>query len=280
MKTTILKNKIALVTGGGEGLGKTICQLLAQNDAQVLCSDLNIEAAEKTAAEINAGNPANVCQAVELDVSNKEQITSVVKTIHSSFGHIDYLFNNAGIMISGEIRDLQTTHWEKVINVNLMGLIHCTGEVFRIMSEAKQGHIVNITSVSGLLNYTALNTPYAVSKHGAVTFSKALRLEGEDLNVKVTTICPGAIRTQIGHNLESVNANEGIKQKSIAFIEKGISAEAAAKEVLKATLKNKKLYVFPAGMRVFLYFTKLFPFLEPLLVKKMLKDFRDNGRLQ
>jgi len=277
--TKCFKDQVVLVTGSGEGLGQSLCLKLAEYQAIVICSDKNLQSAERTVKLINSQIPNNDAQAIELDVTDVEQVVSVISSLNISFGKIDYLFNNAGIAIGGEIRDLNVNHWKKVIDVNLTGLMACSSEAFRFMSKMKQGHIINITSISGLFKYTPLSTPYAVSKHGAVTFSKALQLEAQDFNVKVTTVCPGAIKTGIGKNMEFVNSNEKMRQQSIEFIEKGISPELASQEILKGVVRNKKEIVFPKGFRNYYYLTKIFRSLEKKMCLKMIRDFRENIRL-
>ncbi|MFB6341961.1 SDR family NAD(P)-dependent oxidoreductase [Saccharicrinis sp. FJH62] len=170
--TDFYKDKIVVVTGGGSGLGQAICLNLATCDAIVICTDKDLRLAENTIEIIHSKTQDNNSRAIQLDVTNTKQIRDVITNVSKEFGRIDYMFNNAGITIGGEIRDLNINHWKKVIDVNLFGLISCATEAFKLMSKVKQGHIVNITSISGLLEYTAVSTPYSVSKHGAVSFSK------------------------------------------------------------------------------------------------------------
>ncbi len=273
------KGKVAIITGSGEGLGQAISLRLAEHRAIVICTDKDLKRAENTVRIIKSKIKNSTSHAFQLDVSDTGQITDTIAEINLEFGKIDYLFNNAGITIGGEIRDLNVDHWRKIIDVNLLGLITCSTEVFRLMSNVRQGHIVNITSISGLLEYTALSTPYAVSKHGAVTFSKALRLEALDFNVKVTTVCPGAIKTMIGEKMEHVNANDNAKQRAIDFIKKGISPELAAQKILAEIMRNKKFIIFPTAFKNYYFATKIFRFLEKNMTLKMIRDFRKNDRL-
>lgn len=274
------KGKIAFVTGGGEGLGQSLCLKLAEYNAIVICTDKDASLAENTITLIKSQTHNNSSQSFQMDVTENNQITSVLSKIYSTFGKIDYFFNNAGITIGGEIRDLTIEHWKKVIDVNLIGLLTCSSEVFRHMSKAKQGHIINITSISGLLEYTALGAPYAVSKHGAVTFSKALRLEALDFNVKVTTVCPGSIKTKIAEKMEYINSSENMRQQSIDFIEKGIAPETASQIILNGVIQNKKVIVFPTSFRIYYFLTKIFGFFERSMALKMTRNFRENNRLR
>lgn len=273
------KGKIAIVTGGGDGLGREICIALASHGAIVICTDKDIALAEKTTKLIKSQIVENNPEAIQMDVTNEHEITEVISRIKSNYGKIDYLFNNAGIIIGGEIRDLKMCHWKKVIDVNLLGIINCSTEVFKIMSDSKQGHIVNITSISGLLEYTALSTPYAVSKHGAVTFSKALTLEAKDFNIKVSTVCPGTIKTSIANNMEHINSNENARKRSTEFLKKGITTTLAAEKILSGVIKNKKTIIFPTAFKNYYFATKIFRFLEKGITLKMIREFRKNDRL-
>jgi NAD(P)-dependent dehydrogenase (short-subunit alcohol dehydrogenase family) len=273
------KDKIAIITGGGDGLGREICIALARHGAIVICTDKDIDLAEKTTKFIKSQTVENNPEAIQMDVTNEQEVKEVVSRVKSNYGKIDYLFNNAGVIVGGEIRDLKMCHWKKVIDVNLLGIINCSTEVFKIMSDYKQGHIVNITSISGLLEYTALSTPYAVSKHGAVTFSNALALEAKDFNIKVSTVCPGAIKTSIANNMEHINSNENARKRSTEFLEKGISADIAAKEILNGVIKNKKTIIFPTAFKNYYFATKIFRFLEKGITLKMIREFRKNDRL-
>ncbi|MCG8410449.1 MAG: SDR family oxidoreductase [Bacteroidales bacterium] len=271
--------KLVIVTGAGQGLGKALCLELAKHKAIVVCTDKSLQLAKHTVDLINSEVDKNTAKAIELDVADVNQITDVFNKVKSEFGKIDYLFNNAGIAIGGEIRDLDIGDWKKVMDVNLFGLITCSTEALKHMSKSKQGHIVNISSISGLLEYTALSSPYAVSKHGAVTFSKALELEAFDFNVKVTIVCPGAIKTMIGENMKYVNANKDIGQKTKEFIDKGISAELAARKIIKGVVRNRKTMIFPAAFKSFYFITRVFKFLERNFALKMIRDFRKNDRV-
>lgn len=273
-------DKVALVTGGGEGLGRALCMALVMQNARVVCTDLKQELLDHTRSLIQSAVPGATIETMVLDVRDREQVVEVIDKVRFNHGRIDYLFNNAGISIAGEIRDLDSVHWRNVIGVNLFGMISMATEVYRTMLEAKQGHIVNIASISGLTEYTALTTPYGVSKHGAVTFSKHLRLEALDFGVKVTTVCPGAISTNIGENMKFINSGDGMKERSLDFIAKGIAPNQAAQIILKGVAKNKKMVIFPGSFKTYYHVTKIFPFLDKILTIRLIRLFRDQYRLQ
>ncbi|MCT4646701.1 MAG: SDR family oxidoreductase [Carboxylicivirga sp.] len=272
------RGKVALVTGAGSGLGRAICIQLASYNARVICTDIDIESAKETIQLIKIKQPAVKAEAFQLDVTNTNQISVVLSKIISKYNIIDFLFNNAGIVVGGEIRDLKMSHWRKVADINLFGFIDCATKTFNHMIERKHGHIVNITSVSGLIEYAAVNATYAVSKHGAVTFSRTLQLEGLDFNIKVTTVCPGTISTEIAHNMEYVNGNDNWRKKAVEFIGNGIESVKAAQIILNHTAKNSKLVILPNSFKLFIKILNWLPVFGKNMALKHIRDFRNNDR--
>ena len=277
--TNQFKDKVAVVTGGGSGLGKAICCELAKNGAQVICSDINLELAENTLKQIELANYPGDTFAHFLDVSDAKNITNFFLAISQKFGKVDFLFNNAGIAIGGEIRDLEQQHWRKVFEVNLFGFINCANEAYKMMIKEKKGYIINITSIAALTKYTALSTPYAVSKTGALAYSRALQLEASGLGVKVLSVCPGAIKTEMGENMEHINANDKAHQQSKDFIAKGISPKLAASIILKSIVKDKKEIIFPKAFKLYYNLTSVLKFIEKQMAIKMTTEFRAMIRL-
>ena len=270
--------KVALVTGGGDGLGKALCLKLSEYGARVICTDKNLDSALNVINLIRTRYGEEIAEARMLDVTNLEVLKDLVEDLYFTYEKIDYLFNNAGITIGGEIRDLKLEHWRDVISINLFGLISCSSLVFKRMCVAHDGHIVNIASISGLTAYTALGTAYAVSKHGVVTFSRSLRLEALDFNVRVTTVCPGPISTSIGRNWKHVNSNDRFREHTVDFIRRGISPEIASQLILEGTARNKSLVIFPLKYNLYYQISRMFRFWERRRVLKSIRYFRSNYR--
>ena len=231
--------------------------MLSNNNATIICTDKNVNKAIETTQLIQ--KMVRDCNIVsyQMDVTDSEQVANVIDQVYNLFGRIDFLFNNAGVAISGEIRNFKEKHWNNVINVNLLGLIRCTTEVYQRMCLVKSGHIINITSISGLLQHTALSTPYAVSKHGAVIFSKSLALEAKDYNINVSIICPGTVKTDIIDHMDFIKSNDQMIEKAKEFIRKGIDPIDAAEQILKATAQKRELVIFPKPFKRFFWYTKI-----------------------
>src|SRR5574341_1086121 len=182
------KDKVAIVTGGASGIGRALCEDLGRRGAQIVAADINMEGAEKAVtAIISAGGRA---QAARLDVTKAEDVRRLVRETASKHGRLDFMFNNAGIVSIGDSRDMDLEHWQRILDVNLMGVLYGTTAAYTLMARQGFGHIVNIASSAGLIPVPLL-TPYVTTKFGVVGLSHSLRLEGVRLGVKVSVVCPG-----------------------------------------------------------------------------------------
>ena len=187
-----LKGKVALVTGGAQGIGKAVALLLAGKGADIAVSDVNLQKAEETASEIQSmGRKA---MAVRADVANGQEVDQMVQAILERFGRIDILVNNAGIARDKLILRMTEEDWDAVLNVNLKGTFHCTRGVVRHMSKQRYGKIVNIASVVGEMG-NAGQANYAASKAGVIGFTKTVAREFAQRGINVNAIAPGYIAT-------------------------------------------------------------------------------------
>ena len=202
-----LKNKIAIVTGAGQGIGKAIALRLANAGADIAIMDLNLSSAEAVAKNIeNLGRRALPFQA---DVSQSTDVNTAVDTVLSEFGRIDILVNNAGI--AGRtlpLTDLDESDWDTVIGVNLTGVFLCCKAVIGTMIAQDYGRIVNIASIAGKEGNPTL-IPYSVSKAGVICLTKALAKEVTDYNIRVNAVSPAVIGTPI---------LEGMAQSTIDYM--------------------------------------------------------------
>src|SRR5215472_3907198 len=188
------KDEVALVTGGASGIGRALSEELASRGAEVVLADRQHALAEDVARAIREkGGRATAC---ELDVCDLDAFTRSVDGIVKRTGHVDYLFNNAGIAVGGEVSTYKRADWDDVFDVNLRGVAYGIQAVYPHMVARGHGHIVNTASVAGLLPSPEAAS-YTASKHAVVGLSKALRLEGKRHGVRVSVLCPGVIRTPI-----------------------------------------------------------------------------------
>ncbi len=247
-------NKISLVTGGASGLGRALCQELAAQGAIVVVTDVDEEGAKKVADDIilNRGRAT----AVTIDVSSQQQVQQVVNETARQHGRLDYLFNNAGIAVMGESRDISLERWRRVIDINLQGVIYGVNAAYSLMIRQGSGHIVNIASSSGLFPYS-LCVPYATSKHGIVGLSTSLRAEALDLGVNVSVVCPGPIDTNI------FDPASVMKVKDFDLFSKmpmmSMKSSQAAGLILKGVAGNQAMIVFPAYIRLVWWLYRIHP---------------------
>jgi NAD(P)-dependent dehydrogenase (short-subunit alcohol dehydrogenase family) len=193
----ISPGRVAIVTGGGSGLGRAISLALAANGAKVLIADINPDAAKAVTAEIEkAGGEATPLQ---VDVSQEEECERMVKKAVDTWNSLDILVNSAGIIIDNPLRKVRAADFDKVIAVNLKGTLFSMKKAEIIMSERKYGRIVNITSVAYKGN--AGQAAYASSKGAVGSLTKVVALELARRNITVNAIAPGIIETPMARGI-------------------------------------------------------------------------------
>ncbi len=187
-----LKDKVAVVTGGAQGIGKAVALLLAQEGADLVISDVNLERAEETSREIETlGRKA---MAILANVAAAEDVERMVQAILARFGRIDILVNNAGVARDKLLPRMTEEDWDLVLDINLKGTFHCTKAVIRTMSKQRSGKIVNIASVVGEMG-NAGQANYSASKAGVIGFTKTVAREFASRSINVNAIAPGYIVT-------------------------------------------------------------------------------------
>lgn len=202
-----LDGKVAIVTGGGGGIGEAIAIALSRQGADVLVSDIAEDRAEAVANALRA-NGGNA-QSTRTDVSDPAACRDMIDTAFRCFGKLDVLVNNAGIGEATRFLDISPQQWERTLGVNLGGVFHCCQHAIRRMLAANiDGRIVNISSISGQRGGTGRGV-YGVSKAGVEIMTKILAVEFGDQGIRVNAIAPGPVHTDLtraAHTAETVEA--------------------------------------------------------------------------
>ena len=205
-----LQNKVALVTGGAQGIGKTISEVLVRNGAHVVLGDVNLEGAQATAEAIN--NSGGSASAVKIDVSNPAEVKQVFDSIMKDKKPVDILINNAGITRDGLMIRMKEVDWDIVLNINLKGSFLCSQQAAKQMMKQKSGVIVNIASIVGVMgNFGQAN--YSASKAGVIGLTKTLAREVASRGIRVNAVAPGFIDTEMTRVLD-----ESVRQSLIEQI--------------------------------------------------------------
>ncbi len=190
-----LEGKVAVVTGGGRGIGKAISAKLIKAGAKVVVADVDEDSALQTAKELT-GLSGDVIGSF-VDVALEESVSSLIQMALETFGKIDILVNNAGIMYRTRLMDISLDEWERTLQINLTGVFICTKAVLSIMRESEFGRIVNISSSAGRSVSTLGGAHYTASKAGLLGLTRATAKEVAPLGITVNAICPGLIETKM-----------------------------------------------------------------------------------
>jgi NAD(P)-dependent dehydrogenase (short-subunit alcohol dehydrogenase family) len=267
-KLRTYEGAVAVITGGASGIGRALGEALGLRGAEVVLADRQIDLAEQVAAGIREGG--SMATAAEVDVTDFAAMTRLIQDTVSSHGRLDYLFNNAGIGIGGEVRYYQIEDWNKVLDVNLHGVVHGIQAAYPIMLEQGYGHIVNTASMAGLMP-APWTVSYAATKHAVVGLSTSLRVEAAEHGLRVSVLCPGVIQTPIleggkyGRMLRPV-APETLR----AYWQRlrPMPPDQFAVKVLRALAKNKAIIVVPSWWKVLWWAHRLSPTLGLYIARK------------
>jgi len=191
-----LKDKVAIVTGSGRGIGEGIARVLAREGARLVIADMNLDDAGKVANSITSQGGQAI--AVKIDVSKKADVDAMAARTVDKFGRIDILVNNAGIEgPPALLKDLPEAQWDRVLGINLKGTFLCCQAVLPAMMAQKKGKIINIASTAALRMTFFGSADYTVSKHGVSGLTQHLAWEVADFNINVNAVCPGGVVTPL-----------------------------------------------------------------------------------
>jgi NAD(P)-dependent dehydrogenase (short-subunit alcohol dehydrogenase family) len=270
---------VAIVTGGASGIGRAIGAELVRRGAEVVLADLQIELAEEAARAIGAR-----ATAAHVDVRDGDAVEALVAETVARAGRIDYVLANAGSGVFGETHLYEARDWDFLIDVNVRGVVNVVRAAYGRMVAQGFGHLVLTASIAGLMT-TPFLAAYAATKHAVVGMSKAMRVEGARFGVRVSALCPGAIRTPLlsggafGRTVYDLST-----ARMLAWWERmrPMNVDAFATQAVEAIAENRGIIVLPRQNVAFLRMFRFFPSLEEKVAKKLyartLADFPEIAR--
>ena len=202
------KDKVAVVTGAAQGIGKAIALLLARKGASLALCDINLEMVREAAREIEEEGR---CLALKSDVSKSQDAEKIIKETVEHFGSVDILVNNAGITKDNVLLRMKEDQWDQVMAVNLKGTFNFTRAAVKVMLRQRSGKIVNVASITGLMG-NAGQANYSASKAGIIGFTKSIAREYADRGITVNAVAPGFITTTMTDAIPEKEREELIKQ--------------------------------------------------------------------
>jgi 3-oxoacyl-[acyl-carrier protein] reductase len=227
---TDLKNKNALITGAGKGIGKAIALALAKEGVNIILVARTQEEIDSVAAKVRSLRVKAL--AITADVADINSVNSAVEKALAEFGTIDILINNAGIAAFGKFLELEPTDWERIIQVNLMGTYYMTRAVLPNMIERQTGDIINISSTAGLSG-NALTSAYSASKFAVLGLTESLMQEVRKHNIRVTALTPSTVATDMAKELKLTDGNP----------EKVMQAEDMAELIIAQLKLNRRVFI-------------------------------------
>ena len=227
---TDLKNKNALITGAGKGIGKAIALALAKEGVNIILVARTQEEIDSVAAKVRSLRVKAL--AITADVADINSVNTAVNKALAEFGTIDILINNAGIAAFGKFLELEPTDWERIIQVNLMGTYYVTRAVLPNMIERQTGDIINISSTAGLSG-NALTSAYSASKFAVLGLTESLMQEVRKHNIRVTALTPSTVATDMAKELNLTDGNP----------ETVMQAEDMAELIIAQLKLNRRVFI-------------------------------------
>ncbi|MGV9664893.1 SDR family NAD(P)-dependent oxidoreductase [Nocardia niigatensis] len=242
----------AIVTGAASGMGRALVTRLLQRGACVYAVDRVV-----TGLDTLAASSAGDLTTMVADVTHRDALADVVERAVAEHGRLDFMFNNAGIVVGGDFAKMTDTTWHQIVDVNFWGVVHGTQLAYAHMLAQGGGHIVNTASSAGVMP-VARSVAYTATKHAVVGLSTALRAEAADHGIKVSVVLPGVVDTGIfdnAVNLPGYDYRASIDKLPFAKV----TPLAAADAILEGVAKNKQYISFPAYNRLIIGLNRLLP---------------------
>lgn len=239
-----LKNKVAVITGAGSGIGRALAISLAKEGCHLALSDINKPGLDETVSLILSSPQKDKSKRVSshvVDVASQADVYQYAKDVIAIHQHVDLILNNAGVAAKNHLENMPYDDFEWVININMWGVVYGTKAFLPYLKQRPEAHIVNIASVNSMLGFPE-NGPYTMSKYAVLAFTETLIQEYLGTNIHVSSVHPGGIRTSIAKSTRNIKQHEADIFSKIATT----SPEKAANTIVKGIKRNKeKIFVGP-----------------------------------
>jgi NADP-dependent 3-hydroxy acid dehydrogenase YdfG len=222
MMTTGIKNKVVVITGASSGLGEATARHLAQHGAKLVLGARRLDRLQALARELSLGD-----EVVRMDVTNRAEVDSLVKRAVEVHGRVDVMLNNAGLMPQAPLEKLDVADWDRMIDVNLKGVLYGIAAALPHMQQQKSGHFINVSSVAGHKVGPGFAV-YAATKHAVRALSEGLRQEVKPYNIRTTVISPGAVATELPNSVTDAESAARIRDY---YAQAAIPADSFARVV-------------------------------------------------
>ncbi|MFW7379154.1 MAG: SDR family NAD(P)-dependent oxidoreductase [Oligoflexus sp.] len=248
--------KVALVTGAASGIGYGLSEAMAKLGAEVVMTDIDEKSLQLAVNKLQKQKLQ--VHGMQLDVTNEQQFHETARAVIDRLQKIDILLNNAGIGIIGCVCDHESSDWQRLIDVNIKGVIHGIQAVYPYMLDRKQGSIINVASLAGLIPVPG-SASYAMTKHAVVGLSQSMRAEAAHVGINVTALCPSFIETNIVKVSKLLNLPKIISERVVKASGGAISLDDFVAEAIAGIAKEKALLVLPRKARVMWLVQRLVP---------------------
>lgn len=259
--------KVAVITGAGSGIGRALAQQLNREGCELYLSDINTQTLAATLALLERKDVA--ASSHVLDVADKAGVHAWAEQIAAAKGHVDIVVNNAGVALKSTVEDSDYENLEWLMGINFWGVVHGTMAFLPLLRKAEQGHLMNISSVFGIIGVQT-QSAYNAAKFAVRGYTEALRQEMAGTNVHVCCVHPGGIKTNIARAARGGDPNISAEERGREFEKFArTTAESAAAQMIRAMEKRKKRLLIGADARYISLVSRLFPVRYPGLIPRM-----------
>lgn len=255
-----LRDKVAVVTGAGSGIGRELARGLARKGCHLALNDIDADGLDETIGLLS-GSGVKVTSHI-VDVGNRDQVYQHAQEVVDAHGRVHLVFNNAGVGLGVLLEDVAYEDFEWIMGINFWGVVYGTKAYLPYLKQQPESHIINMSSINGFLT-NPMNGPYCVTKFAIKGFTEALIQELQETPVRASVVCPGGIRTNIFRNARFHSSSVGIsKGRVVRFFDKKmlkISSEEAARAIIRGVERNRQRIMVGQDAKILDWLCRLFP---------------------